>query len=70
LFAYATIVGLLSNSYGLIKASTVLLLDVGRFVDAYSWMMLIEGIGISIGPLLAGKLEKFYKLEMNTKDFF
>jgi len=54
LFVYAITVGLLSNSYGFIKASAVLLLDADRFIDAYSWMMFFEGIGTTLGPLLAG----------------
>ncbi|CAK8689488.1 monocarboxylate transporter 5-like isoform X2 [Clavelina lepadiformis] len=54
LFAFAVIFGLSSNGYGMIKASVAVTLGKDHFVDALSWMLLEEGIGIALGPMLAG----------------
>ena len=52
---FAAMFGFLSNGYGFIKASAAKLLGVDCFADAYSWMLFIEGMGILIGPYLAGE---------------
>ena len=54
LFIFGVFFGFFSNGYGFIKASTAKLLGVEWFADAFSWMLLIEGIGIMVGPILAG----------------
>ncbi|CAK8689485.1 unnamed protein product [Clavelina lepadiformis] len=54
LFIFAAMFGFLSNGYGMIKASVALMLGKDCFVDAFSWMLLEEGIGIILGPVLAG----------------
>ena len=62
LFTFAAIFGFLSNGYGFVKATAARLLEFRWFADAYSWMLLFEGIAIMVGPFIAGydfALKKF-----------
>ncbi|XP_078491690.1 monocarboxylate transporter 9-like isoform X2 [Ciona intestinalis] len=54
LFMFAAAFGFFSNGYGLIKASAAVMLGRNKFVDAYSWMLLFEGLGALLGPPTAG----------------
>uniref|UniRef100_H2XMT1 Major facilitator superfamily (MFS) profile domain-containing protein n=1 Tax=Ciona intestinalis TaxID=7719 RepID=H2XMT1_CIOIN len=54
LFMFAAAFGFLSNGYGLIKASAAVMLGCNKFVDAFSWMLMFEGLGVLLGPPMAG----------------
>jgi len=54
LFTFAVVFGVFNNSYAYSKAATAALLDRRRFSDAFSWLLLFEGLGVLAGPLLGG----------------
>ena len=58
LFAFGILFGFLSNGFGFMKASAASLLGTEWFADAYSWLLLIEGVGAMAGPILAGWLNE------------
>nr|XP_018670362.1 monocarboxylate transporter 14-like isoform X1 [Ciona intestinalis] len=56
LFVFAVYFGFLSNGYGLIKASAAKILGPSNYVDAFSWMLMFEGVGILLGPTVGGAI--------------
>ena len=68
LFTFGVFFGFLSNGYGFIKASTAKLLGEEWFADAFSWMLVFEGTGILVGPILAGKVTIILSCSSIKKD--
>ncbi|XP_078481259.1 monocarboxylate transporter 2-like [Ciona intestinalis] len=56
LFVFAVYFGLLSSGYGFIKASAAKILGPNNYMDAFSWMLLFEGVGIFLGPTVGGAI--------------
>uniref|UniRef100_F6VN69 Major facilitator superfamily (MFS) profile domain-containing protein n=1 Tax=Ciona intestinalis TaxID=7719 RepID=F6VN69_CIOIN len=56
LFVFAVYFGLLSSGYGFIKASAAKILGPTNYMDAFSWMLLFEGIGTFLGPTVGGAI--------------
>uniref|UniRef100_H2YR09 Major facilitator superfamily (MFS) profile domain-containing protein n=1 Tax=Ciona savignyi TaxID=51511 RepID=H2YR09_CIOSA len=56
LYTFAATFGFLSNGYGLIKASTAVMLGRDKYIDAFSWMLMYEGLGVLLGSPIAGWL--------------
>lgn len=54
LFVYAVIFGLSSSDYALLKAGISRSLGNEWFGCAFSWLLLFEGMGIIVGPIIAG----------------
>ena len=59
LFTFAVLFGLFNNSYAYSKAATAKLLERRCFADAFSWILMFEGIGVLAGPFLAGTMQWF-----------
>ncbi|XP_078495947.1 monocarboxylate transporter 5-like [Ciona intestinalis] len=56
LFVFAVYYGFLSNGYGFIRASAAKILGPVNYVDAFSWMLMFEGIGVLLGPAVGGAI--------------
>lgn len=54
LYAYAILFGLCNLTVPLIRASTAKLLGEDAFSTAYGWILAANGVGLFIGPALAG----------------
>jgi len=56
LFAFSSAFGFLSGSYGYLKAGVSQVLGKEKFSTSFSWFLLLEGIGIGLGPTIGGFL--------------
>ena len=54
LFVYSSIFGFISGSYGFIRTGVSQLLGKELFSTSFSWFLLLEGIGMCLGPTIGG----------------
>ena len=54
LFVYSSTFGFISGSYGFIKTGVSQVLGKELYSTSFSWFLLLEGIGMGLGPTIGG----------------
>ena len=60
LFAFSSAFGFLSGSYGFLKAGVSQVLGKEKFSTSFSWFLMLEGLGIGLGPTIGGTFPSLF----------